>query len=44
MRQIFLDRSEARIKNVSYPQVEPYTVLVAVHYSLVGSGRNVLRF
>lgn len=40
MRQIFLDRGEACIKNVSYPKVEPYTVLVAVHYSLAGSGQE----
>lgn len=40
MRQIFLDRGEACIKKVAYPQVEPHTVLVAVHYSLVGSGKE----
>lgn len=40
MRQIFLDRGEVRIKNVVHPQVEPHTVLVAVHYALVGSGQE----
>lgn len=40
MRQIFLDRGNACIKNVPYPKIEPYTVLVAVHYSVVGSGQE----
>lgn len=40
MRQIFLDRGEVRIKNVVHPQVEPHTVLVAVHYALIGSGQE----
>lgn len=41
MRQVFLHKGTVIVKNVTQPQLDDYSVLVAVHYSFVSTGTEV---
>ena len=41
MRQVFLDKGTAVVKEVSRPYLDDYSVLVSVHYSFVSSGTEI---
>lgn len=38
MRQVFLEKGTVCVQNVARPQLNPWSVLVSVHYSFVSSG------
>lgn len=41
MRQVFLQKGAAVVKQVSQPQLDEYSVLVCVHYSFISSGMEL---
>lgn len=41
MRQMFLDRGSMQLKLVSLPSMHDYSVVIANHYSLIGSSNEI---
>ncbi len=41
MRQVFLDKGNVVVKEVSQPVLDDYSVLVCVHYSYISSGTEI---